>query len=174
MDAVTKKSARETLLEELMKNRKMHLCRALKVVGSFAAAEDVIQNTALKCLSSVELNEPERLQGYVSKMVKNAALDYLRKNMREVSMPFDDAQQVALAGTDDRCGFRHWEKREELQRVAREIANFPKRKQDAFIWHRLGGISQKQIAQDLDVSPTLVNFMIKDIERACRAKKGHI
>ncbi|MEP4198777.1 MAG: sigma-70 family RNA polymerase sigma factor [Aliishimia sp.] len=151
-----------------MKNRKMHLCRALKVVGSIAAAEDVIQNTALKCLSSAELDKPERLQGYVTKMVKNTALDYLRKNTREVAEPFDDAHKIALAGTDDRCGFRHWEKREELKQVVRKIASFPKHKQNAFIRHRLGGVPQKQIAQDLDVSPTLVNFMIKDIERACR------
>ncbi|MEP1694897.1 MAG: hypothetical protein ABJJ69_00005, partial [Paracoccaceae bacterium] len=79
---------------------------------------------------------------------------------------------VALAGTDDRCGSRHWEKREEPKEVIRKVASFPKHKQTEFIRHRLGGIPQKQIAKDLDVSPTLVNFMIKDIERACRTARN--
>lgn len=169
MDDVVTKTTREALLEELIKNHKMHLCRALKIVGSFTAAEDVVQNTALKCLSSAQLDKPEKVQGYVSKMVTNAALDYLRKNMREVPNSFDDSQQSELIGADERCGYRHCEQREELQLVANEIAKFPQRKQDAFIWHRLGGISQKQIAQNLAVSPTLVNFMVKDIEQVCRA-----
>ncbi|WP_368856156.1 sigma factor-like helix-turn-helix DNA-binding protein, partial [Klebsiella pneumoniae] len=43
----------------------------------------------------------------------------------------------------------------------------PKRTHDAFIRLRIEGVPQKDIAEELGVSRTLVNFMIKDAHRYC-------
>ncbi|MFQ1700075.1 sigma-70 family RNA polymerase sigma factor [Loktanella agnita] len=161
------KTTRRALLEELMTHRKMHLCQALKVVGSFDAAEDVLQNTAVKCLSSKEIARPEKMRSYLSKMVRNAALDYIRKHRNEISEPFEDESKLATAGMDDRCGFRALESKQTLAQAMDAIATFPQRSQDTFLRHRVGGEPQNKIAQDLSVSCTLVNFMIRDIEAAC-------
>ena len=47
------------------------------------------------------------------------------------------------------------------------LNDLPKRTHDAFIRHRIEGVPQKDIAEELGVSRTLVNFMIKDAHRYC-------
>lgn len=44
----------------------------------------------------------------------------------------------------------------------------PKRTRYAFEMYRLHGVPQKDIAKELGVSPTLVNFMIRDALVHCR------
>jgi RNA polymerase sigma-70 factor (ECF subfamily) len=56
---------------------------------------------------------------------------------------------------------------EALNRVMTSLNDLPKRTHDAFIRHRIEGVPQKDIAEELGVSRTLVNFMIKDAHRYC-------
>ncbi|MEL6681655.1 MAG: sigma-70 family RNA polymerase sigma factor [Pseudomonadota bacterium] len=163
---------RRALLEELVSHRKIHLCHAIRVVGSLEAAEDVLQNTAVKCLSTKEVKRPEKMSSYVSKMVRNAALDYVRKHRNEIPEAFDDEVRLATAGTDDRCGFTTLENKQTLAKVVGAIARFPLRKQDAFLRHRLAGVPQNRIAEDMAVSCTLVNFMIKEVDASCRSAQA--
>lgn len=160
---------RRALLEELMSHRKIHLCHAIRVVGSLEAAEDVLQNTAIKCLSTKEVKRPERTSSYVSKMVRNAALDYVRKHRKEIPEAFDDEVKLAAAGIDNRCGFTTLENKQLLAQVVDAIAQLPTRKQAAFLRHRLAGVPQNRIAEDMGVSCTLVNFMIKEVDASCRS-----
>lgn len=161
-------TTRRELLEELMSHRKIHLCHAIKVVGSIEAAEDVLQNTAIKCLSSKDIQRPEKMRSYVSKMVRNAALDYVRKHRNEIAEPFDEEHMLAKAGVDERCGQAVLENKQLLAEIVTAISQFPRRKRDAFIRHRVAGVPQNQIANDLSVSCTLVNFMIKEVDTSCR------
>jgi DNA-directed RNA polymerase specialized sigma24 family protein len=54
--------------------------------------------------------------------------------------------------------------------VAAALAELPERTRYAFEMHRIQGVSQKEIAIALGVSPTLVNFMIRDALVHCRKK----
>lgn len=163
----TPRPVREALIHELISRRKLHLCTALKFVHSMDAAEDVLQNTALKCLSGPPQTLPEQPGRYVTRMVRNAAVDYLRKNRKEIATPFEDESQLATAGTTPLCGQACLERRQELLSVANTLFALPPRKRDAFLRHRLSEVPQKQIAEELNVSRTLVNFMIKEVENSC-------
>ncbi|NIZ12304.1 sigma-70 family RNA polymerase sigma factor [Phaeobacter sp. HF9A] len=158
---------REMLIHELVTRRRLHLCTALKLVGSMDAAEDVLQNTALKCLSGPPRTAPEKPDRYVARMVRNAAVDYLRKTRKEIAMPFEEESQLALAGTTPLCGQTCLEWKQQLSAVTGALRALPARKRDAFLRHRLSEVPQKQIAQELQVSRTLVNFIIKDAQNSC-------
>lgn len=168
MHKQTSSTTRKTLINELMQRWNIHLCQAIRVVGSVEAGEDVLQNTALKCLTTKPGETPEYLGRYVSGMVRNAAIDYLRKHKREIPVSFDEEDQLIRAGTTSLCGQIHLEKRQELQRVIDALFSMPNRSRDALLRHRLNGIKQNQIAKELSVSPTLVNFIIKDADQRCR------
>ncbi|TNJ42751.1 sigma-70 family RNA polymerase sigma factor [Phaeobacter sp. B1627] len=157
----------EILVGELISRRKLHLSHALKYVGRPDAAEDILQNTALKCLSSPPQTPPDSPRCYVSRMVRNAAIDYLRKHAREVSTSFEEEGQLARAGTTSLCGHVCLEDKQELAAVARALSRLPARKRDAFLRHRLSEVPQKRIAEELKVSRALINVMIKQADRHC-------
>ena len=52
--------------------------------------------------------------------------------------------------------------------LARALAQLPERTRAAFELHRLGGKTQREVAADLGISTTLVNFMIRDAMACCR------
>lgn len=167
MADLTPRLVRESLIHELISRRKLHLCTALRLVHSIDAAEDVLQNTALKCLAGPPQTLPDQPGRYVARMVRNAAVDYLRKNRKEIATPFENDSQLSAAGTTTLCGQTCLERRQELLSVARALSAMPQRKRDAFLRHRLSEVPQKQIAEELEVSRTLVNFMIKEVQNSC-------
>ena len=62
--------------------------------------------------------------------------------------------------------------RQTLGKVDRALAQLPKRARYAFLMYRVHGKPQKDIATELGVSPTLVNFMIRDASVHCRKFVG--
>ncbi|WP_052261897.1 sigma-70 family RNA polymerase sigma factor [Leisingera sp. ANG-M1] len=157
----------EALIEELVTHRRLHLCAALKLVGSLDAAEDVIQNTALKCLSFKPGSLPDRARPYVARMVRNAAIDYLRKSRREIATDFEDEGQLAAAGVTPLCGQASLEGKQALHAVVQSLAGSPPRNRDVFLRHRLDGVPQKDIAEELQVSRALVNVIVRDVQQRC-------
>lgn len=76
----------------------------------------------------------------------------------------DDGLEVpASAGTPESLSVN----RQELRIVADALATLPARTRQAFELHRLGGHTQREIAEQFGVSVTLVNFMIRDAMTAC-------
>jgi RNA polymerase sigma-70 factor (ECF subfamily) len=59
-----------------------------------------------------------------------------------------------------------------LEHIADALTELPSRTRYAFEMYRLHGVPQKDIAKELGVSPTLVNFMIRDALVHCRKVSG--
>ena len=57
--------------------------------------------------------------------------------------------------------------------IADALTELPQRTRYAFEMYRLHGVPQKDIAKELGVSPTLVNFMIRDALVHCRKVSGN-
>ena len=57
--------------------------------------------------------------------------------------------------------------RQDLRLVADALSTLPERTRRAFELHRLDGLTQRAIADELGVSITLVNFMIRDALTRC-------
>jgi hypothetical protein len=50
------------------------------------------------------------------------------------------------------------------------LQELPERTRQAFELHRIDGVPQREIASQMQVSPTLVNFMVRDAHNHCRSK----
>ena len=163
----TFRPVQDALIHELVTHHHLHLCRAIKLVGTVAAAEDVLQNTAVKCLTCPPAKIPDKPLRYVSRMVRNAAIDYLRKHQKEICCPFETEPQLARAGTTPLCGAVHLQRKQELSAVMLALSELPQRKRDVFLRHRLSDVAQKDIAEEMNVSRTLINFMVKNTQERC-------
>ena len=58
--------------------------------------------------------------------------------------------------------------RQYLSMIGRALEGLPARTRRAFELYRLSGLTQREIAAELNISTTLVNFMIRDALACCR------
>ncbi len=139
---------------------------AESVLHSCTQSEDIFHDAVIKACTM----QPSCIRcpvGYACRMVYNLALDEARKRSYEkLNMtPVDGIESIPAPSVS---ALDSLVTTETLWEVLNSLNNLPKRTQDAFVRHRVDGIPQKDIAEELGVSRTLVNFMIKDAHRACQ------
>lgn len=146
------------------------LCQlATKILGSRDRAEDVVQDAYLKVMDAKAVFVVKQPAAYVFRIVRNLAIDHYRRAGLEsgVFTVEEDGQNVpsSVSATPEAISIN----RQQLSLVARALDQLPERTRRVFELYRMGGHTQREIAQMLDVSPTLVNFMIKDALNHCRS-----
>ncbi len=157
----------QELFGTFLSYRRALIDAAARILGCRAGAEDVVQDTFLKLMdqqSAIVVRQPV---GYLFQTVRNLAIDRHRRAALEQRHAAceDDGLLVAsdaLSPESITLG------REALGTVAGALAELPERTQKAFEMYRIRGMTQKEIAAILGVSPTLVNFMIRDAMTHCR------
>jgi RNA polymerase sigma-70 factor (ECF subfamily) len=154
------------LVDVLIQYKPKLLKIAEGVLHSRTQSEDIFHDAVLKACTM----QPSCIRcpvGYACRMVYNLALDEARKRSYEKLniTPVDGMESIPAPSVSalDRLVTT-----ETLWEVLNSLNNLPKRTQDAFVRHRIDGIPQKDIAEELGVSRTLVNFMIRDGHRACQ------
>jgi len=156
------------LVEAMVGNRCRLLAIARKVLKAGHDAEDIFHDAVLKACDMAD-QCIERPENYACRMVRNLALDEARKRCRlaKIRQPVEEIEMLPEWAPDAQ---RHVEARQTLAVVMRTIDGLPKRTRDAFVRHRIDGVQQKDVARSLGVSPTLVNFMIRDAHSAAMAE----
>lgn len=149
-----------------MAQRSRLLKTAAQITGCMSLAEDVVQDAMIKvCMTSASgtINNPTT---YVFKAVRNGAIDCCRKQTRErrYLAPESYGDNVPLAAPSATQAI---ETCEILTAILRSLDALPARTRYVFEKHRLHGVAQKVLAEELGVSPTLVNFMIRDAHKHC-------
>lgn len=156
------------LVEAMVDNRCRLLAIARRVLKASDDAEDIFHDAVLKACDMADqcIDRPEN---YACRMVRNLALDEARKRCRmaKIRRPVEEIELLPELAPDAQ---RHVEARQTLTAVMRTIDGLPKRTRDAFVRHRVDGVQQKDVARSLGISPTLVNFMIRDAHRAAVAE----
>jgi RNA polymerase sigma-70 factor (ECF subfamily) len=154
------------LLDTLMQYKYRLIKIADGVLQSQTQSEDIFHDAVIKActMRSDCIHCPV---GYACRMVYNLALDEARRRSREKlnMMPIDGLESIPASSVS---ALDCLVTAETLHEVLHSLKNLPKRTHDAFLRHRIEGIPQKDIAEELGVSRTLVNFMIKDAHRACQ------
>ncbi|WP_284260266.1 sigma-70 family RNA polymerase sigma factor [Bradyrhizobium iriomotense] len=155
------------LLNALICNRRRLVAIATRILASEELAEDVVQDVMLKACDRSGLR-PDCPQSFACRMVRNLAIDRARLQRRELrhALPPEDLEAVEAPIADPECAL---EGLEALRIVLAALDQLPERTRSVFMAHRLDGIPQKTLAARLGVSPTLVNFMIRDAQRHCFA-----
>jgi RNA polymerase sigma-70 factor (ECF subfamily) len=164
------------VLNALSCNRRRLVSIAARILASEDLAEDVVQDAMVK---ACDLTGPcpDCPFSFAARMVRNLAIDKARRQRWELrhALPADDIDAIEGPAADVQCVL---EGREALRAVLAALDELPERTRRVFTAHRLDGVPQKALAAELGVSRTLVNFMIRDAHRHCRARleaheRGH-
>lgn len=158
----------DSLLDVLIQKRAVLLKAAASITGCRSRAEDVLQDAYLR-LVSVPLNSlsSKARVSYVFQVIRNLAIDHYRKQELEqkyVCSEEDGLHAQASEVTPD--SIQASEQTFEIIEAA--LKELPSRTRYAFEMYRLHGMQQKAIAKELGVSPTLVNFLIRDALVHCK------
>lgn len=157
---------RPALHQLFVTQRQRFLNAAIRILGCRASAEDVIQDAFVKMYGSPK-EGIESQSGYLMRVVRNLAIDHYRRQALEKRYKCSEEEGLHVATPGD-CPETLHEDRQTLDKLALAMQDLPPRTRHAFEHYRLHGQSQKDIAQELGVSPTLVNFMIRDALVHCR------
>jgi len=156
------------VLDTIVDNRTRLVSIAARIVQCPHLAEDVVQDAALKVCQASSGRCVECPLHFACRVVRNLAIDRARRRALEHRHAAPEAAADQVEAHD------HPEARmagcQTLAIVRAMLDELPNRTRLAFEMNRLEGIPQKDVAMALGVSPTLVNFMIRDAERHCRSR----
>ncbi|MDF0699242.1 sigma-70 family RNA polymerase sigma factor [Rhizobium sp. MC63] len=153
------------VVNAMIENKDKLLKTIESVVKTRSYSEDIFQDGVIKAYG-VKTDEIRCPIGYAFRMVYNLALDESRRRRQQVNN-YRSIDQVQEMTAPIPTVLDQLVAAETLRDVLASLEALPKRTNDAFIRHRLNGVPQKDIAAELGVSRTLVNFMIKAAEQHC-------
>ncbi|MCY1390267.1 putative RNA polymerase sigma factor FecI [compost metagenome] len=156
------------LLQAFIDNRILLVKIASRITGCRSRAEDVVQDAFFRLHAAPQITSSFKAQlSYLFQIVRNLAIDHYRKQALELrhSGSEEEGLNVAIHGGSPETAHINFTM---LEHIADTLTELPSRTRYAFEMYRLQGVPQKDIAKELGVSPTLVNFMIRDALVHCR------
>ncbi|MBT2787095.1 RNA polymerase factor sigma-70 [Halomonas sp. ISL-106] len=155
-------------LEDIFVNQRPRLCCvAARVLGSADQADDVVQDAYLKISEATTLFEVKQPISYVSRVVRNLAIDRCRRSAFESAL-FAKEEEGDNASYASHSPEVISIDRQALAQVVEALDELPERTRRAFELYRSGSHTQREVALQLGVSTTSVNFMIRDALTHCR------
>jgi RNA polymerase sigma factor (sigma-70 family) len=161
-------AALDDLASVFITHRKQLKWTAQKILGDAQSAEDLVHDAYLKAQEAAGVCEVRDPLSYAHQVVRHMAIDRYRRTALESHLFEDEAsglQVAASGGTPERLAID----RQHLTLVVRALAELPERARRIFEMYRLEGRTQREIALTFDISPTMVNFLIRDTLAHCRA-----
>ncbi|WP_165495729.1 sigma-70 family RNA polymerase sigma factor [Marinobacter halodurans] len=159
---------RRRLLAAYREYERLLIDSAQVMMGCRSRAEDVVQDAFLKLWEQGTGRGVQDEGRYLFRVVRNLAIDRLRRLslekrhsacsslMAQEPAPPSASPEQRMVGSDA------------LQQVLAALAELPARMQRVLVLSRLEGRTQRDVARHLGVSPTLVNFMLRDTLAHCR------
>lgn len=161
----------QDLVEVFLAHRKQLCHAAVRILGSQDRAEDVVQDAYFKIADIKTVFMIKNPVAYVFRIVRNLAIDHYRHAVFEsgVFVVHDteheqQGEQPSLLGVPE----KEYIGRQELLLIMKALEQLPERTRKVFELYRIEGNTQREIAKMLNVSPTLVNFMIRDALKHCQ------
>lgn len=140
---------------------------AFAIVGRAELADEITQDAYLRL--TVGAYQAEKPYSYCCQVVRNLARDYYRRQVLESTYFVEIADGEIPPVYDKRSPEKTLHEHRLLDAIEQTLSNLPARVQLAFELHRLAGLTQREVAQQLGCSTTLVNFMLKDAHCALEA-----
>lgn len=149
-------------------HRKPLVDTAQSLLGCRARAEDVVQDAFLKVWDQGFADNVRDEGRFLHRVVRNLAIDRLRRLALENRFAACEVDVEQEAGSLSASPERQLAGTRALQHALASLAELPARVQKVLLLTRLEGRTQREVARSLGVSPTLINFMLKDALAQCR------
>jgi RNA polymerase sigma factor (sigma-70 family) len=154
------------LLDVLIEHRHMLVTLAASFVGCGSRAEDVVHDVFVRLMAFPNQHAIRQPVAYVTRMVRNAAMDVCDRETLESTWHADakDGLDVASSEPGPEAALAT---RDELRHAFDALAQLPERTRAAFEFVRLREETLQDTARVLNVSQTLVHFMVRDAAKYC-------
>ncbi|AOJ68900.1 MULTISPECIES: RNA polymerase factor sigma-70 [Burkholderia] len=160
--------AHGALVDVLVANRPMLVKLARGFVGCASRAEDVVHDVFVKLVDFPNQEAIRQPVAYVTRMVRNASIDACRRQTLENTYHADEDDGLDVP-SPELSPEAALVVRDTLRHVYDALAQLPARSRAAFEMVRLREETLQSAARALNVSQTLVHFMVRDAERHCMA-----
>ena len=158
-------------IDKLFAHHFAPLCMvANRIVQNEDAAKDIVQDVFVKLWTEREnVQVKSSLRGYLKQSVVNAGIDYTRRHYEKKKASFEGSSELPAVSGDAE---RDLESKEIARWVDRAVARLPERCRLVFVLSRHEGLSYKEIAEKLEISPkTVENQMSKALKVLRKALK---
>lgn len=157
-----------SLLQAFVNNRTLLVKTAARITGCHSRAEDVVQDAFFRLHNAPQIQSSLKAQlSYLFQIVRNLAIDHYRRQAMELRYSGSEEEGLNVPNPSASPEATHINQHA-LNTLDNALNDLPARTRYAFEMYRLHGVPQKDIARELGVSPTLVNFMIRDALVLCR------
>lgn len=150
-------------------NRKALRRAAHKILNDWDRADDVIQDAYLKiCVQPNNQAEVKQPLAYLFQIVKNMAIDQYRRAAFEAELFGLDEEGLLVP---DKLGTpeAHAIHCQHLERIAEVLERLPERTRRVFELYRIDGFTHRMIAEEMNISISLVNILIHEATRECKS-----
>jgi len=154
------------LLDVLIENRRSLIQLARSFVGCSSRAEDVVHDVFIKLTGFSNQDDVRQPLAYVARMVRNASIDACRRQSLENTWHAceEDGLDVPSPEPTPESALVT---RDTLRHAFDALAQLPERTRSAFERVRLREETLQETARALNVSQTLVHFMVRDAAKHC-------
>ncbi len=161
---VVNKAAFEWLFNELYNN----LCRfSIKFVLIHQIAEDIVQNVFIYLWENRnEIDIHTSYSSYLYKAVKNKSIDYLRSKYAKINFVQEDAACDSIEYSNP---LKKLEEGELESYITKVISELPEKCSIIFSMSRFGDLTNKQIAENLNISEKTVEAQITNAIKKIKA-----
>ena len=146
---------------------------ACSIVGDSDQAEDIAQDAYLRFSVAMAMAE-ERLDnpvGYLYRVVRNLALDYCRRRQFEKKLFSQSVDEWTEILPDDRyTPEQEVISSDALEKLQRAMNELPERTRVALEMHRLQEYKLREIAEHLNISLSMVHYLIKEGLAYCQSR----
>jgi RNA polymerase sigma factor (sigma-70 family) len=154
------------LQDILIANRLMFVNVARSFVGCVSRAEDVVHDVFVKLVDLPGQDVVRQPIAYVMRMVRNASIDACRRQNLENIYRADEDSGLDMPSSEP-SPEAALVVRDTLRHVFDALDRLPARNRAAFEMVRLRDETLQSTARALNVSQTLVHFMVRDVEKHC-------
>jgi RNA polymerase sigma factor (sigma-70 family) len=139
-----------------------------KLVRVSSDAEDIVQDAYLKLLERPPADrEGQPLPGYLFVVARNLAADRTRRSLREGRRDAALHAFTTQLGAVDPSGEELVFVEQASQELRRALWDLPQRTRDAFLLHRLEGLTHQEVA-------ALLGVTVRTVERNVASAIGHL
>lgn len=144
---------------------------ANSIVGDLGRAEDIIQDAYLRFSAAMADEWLDNPAGYLYRIVRNLALDSRRRIKFESMLFTHNMEDIAdTVPVDHLTPEDQAVARRELEQLRAAVAELPERTRIALEMHRLGGYKLREIAEHLQVSVSMAQYLVKEGVKHCQIR----
>lgn len=157
----------QQLFNELFRGHEHKLYAfAIKVLRSDAQAKDIVQEVFLKLWTiRAQLHEIENMDAFLYRLTENKVYDHLRAAASREKTRQELWQRIHLTNDED---ITPLEEKEYHQLIQSAIEQLPPQRKMIYLLSKEEGMKQRQIAEELQISPHTVRNHLAEAFRSIR------